>query len=215
MLGYAGTANSHLRIWNNEFFGNRGGILMSVLPNEVGIEDDLTIYGTQVRTKIYGNYIHDNNDHTRTVGIFQTIKPPVGEGITIAGGWMNEVYDNTLVNNRLWGIGLFWLTTPPRGNWIHDNVIDGSRYGIWWDEMGEDNCFEDNAATNVDVYSDPSPLPGCANVLGADIPCPEMLHDFAACRASDVRAPSAVKLAGLALRSYFDMEPEDDPLPVG
>jgi hypothetical protein len=214
MLGYSGTANSYLKIHHNEFFWNRAGILMSVLPNEVGLEDDGTLYGTQVHTEIYENYIHDNNNHTRTVGVFETLHPPVGEGITIAGGWLNDVHHNRLENNSLWGVGLFWLTTPVRGNHIHDNYVTGSRYGVWWDELGEDNCFEDNVmGPNVQVASDPDPLPDCTGPVGP-LPCPPELTDWAACRASDVRPPSALKLADLAIRSLFDLGPHEDGVPL-
>lgn len=209
MLGYSGTANSHLRIYNNEFYWNRAGILMSVLPNEMGVDDDGTIYGTQVRTEIFGNYIHDNNNHTQGSGVFDVVHPPVGEGITIAGGWFNDVHDNLLVDNHLWGVGVFWLTTSPRGNIVHDNEISGSRFGIWWDEHGEDHCFNNNEITNVQVISDPNPLPTCPGILG-DLPCPGELSDWTACRASDARAPSAVKDAWLVRRALLDLDPNED-----
>lgn len=218
MLGYSGTANSHLRIYRNDFHDNRAGILMSVLPSEMGLEDDRTLYGTQVHTEIFANNIHDNNCYCPTSGIFSTLHPPVGEGISIMGGWMNDVHDNVLTNNHLWGISVNWLSTPPRGNYIHDNHIDGSRFGIWWDEQGEDNCFENNHAVNVTVYSDPAPggplgLPGCQGLLGSGAGgCPApALNDLAACRGSDVRPASAQKDAWLARRSYEDTPPEQDP----
>lgn len=210
MLGYSGTANSYVRIWANDFHNNRAGILMSVLPNEMGFDqEEQALYGTQVHSSIYGNYIHDNNDHAPTSGVFDYVKPPVGEGITIAGGWMNDVHDNILINNKLWGVGVFWLTTPPRGNHVHDNYIEGSRYGVWWDEFGEDNCFEDNTLVNVQVASDPDPLPDCTGPVG-DLPCPEETHNLAACRASDARVPSLAKLAWLAYRSVNDLDPHED-----
>jgi hypothetical protein len=185
---------------------------MSVLPTEFAVDPDGTFYGTQVHTEIDQNYIHDNNDHAPTSGIYSTIHPPVGEGITIAGGWMDHVHDNLVVDNHLWGVGLFWLTTPPRGNVIEKNTISGSRYGVWWDEQGEDNCFDQNAITDVDVVSDPAPLPDCDGILPPG-GCPDLLTDWAACRASDVRAPSALKDAELAWRAYTDAEPGEDPLP--
>lgn len=216
MLGYSGTANSHLRIYHNDFHDNRAGILMSVLPNEMGVDDNNSVYGTQVHTEIFENNIHDNNCRCPTSGIFSTLHPPVGEGIVISGGWMNDIHDNVLTNNKLWAVGLFWLSTPERGNWVHDNHIDGSRYGIWWDEQGEDNCFENNDAVNVQHYSDPAPtgpfaLPGCHGLLGnGGCPAPA-LDDWAACRGSDARAPNALKDARLAYRAYYDLAPDQDP----
>jgi hypothetical protein len=225
MLGYSGTANSHIRIHGNDFYGNRAGILLSVLPNEMGADvcpsptgdapapgdacPGVTPYGLQTRTEIYGNHVHDNNVHTRASGIYATVHPPVGEGIVISGGWNNDVHDNLIENNHLWGVGLFWLTTPERGNSVHDNVITGSRYGVWWDELGEDNCFENNDITNVAVVSDPDPLPGCTGPVGP-LPCPAAVGDYLACRASDARAPSAAKLANLAWRAYYDLDPSQD-----
>ena len=214
MLGYSGTANSYVRIWNNEFYDNRAGILMSVLPSEMGIDSSNHFEGTQVHTSIYNNNIHDNNCQCPTSGIFSTLHPPIGEGITIAGGWMNDIHDNTITENHYCGVCEFWLSTPERGNAVHDNTITGGRYGIWWDEWGEDNCFEHNAISNVQTTSDPAQLPSCAPLVpGAPQGCPDALTDWAACRASDVRAPSAAKDANLALRSYDDLQPDQDPLP--
>lgn len=214
MLGYSGTANSYVRIWANEFFHNRAGILMSVLPNEMGYDtEENAVYGTQVGSHIYGNYIHDNNNHTRTIGIFSTVHPPVGEGIVIAGGWNNHVYDNTIVDNNLWGVGLYWLTTPPRGNAIYDNHIEGGQYGIWWDEWGEDNCFDDNAIAGAVEVSSPDPLPSCASLLPVGVPCPPETTNWAACRFSNVSAPNALKEADLAWRALTDAEPHETLLP--
>lgn len=217
MLGYSGTANSYVRIWANEFHNNRAGILMSVLPQEMGFDDEvMKFYGTQVGTQIYDNYVHHNNNKdVPEVGIWQTVHVPVGEGITIAGGWNNKVYDNNIVGNELWGVGVFWLTTQPRGNEVYDNHIDGGRYALWWDEQGENNCFENNAAVHVDTYSDPDPLPSCASIV--PVPeelCPDALEDWYAsdCRVSDARAPSAYKDAWLAYRSLNDQDPEADPV---
>jgi hypothetical protein len=107
---------------------------------------------------------------------------------------------------------VFWLTTPPRGNVITDNTIINSRYGLWWDEWGEDNCFEDNDASGYVHYSDPDPLPDCSGLVGP-LPCPPELADWAACRASDVRAPSALKEADLAWRALTDADPHESFLP--
>lgn len=209
MLGYSGTANSYVRIWANEFYDNRAGILMSVLPQEMGYDtEEGAFYGTQVGTEIYGNYVHHNNNKDAPdIGIWETVHPPVGEGITIGGGWQNHVHDNLLIGNALWGVGVFWLFTPPRGNVIEDNTIEDSRYGIWWDEWGEDNCFEGNTMSGVEIASDPDPLPTCDSLI-APLPCPE--NDWAACRLSDARAPSATKEADLAYRAVHDSDPHED-----
>lgn len=228
MLGYSGTANSHIRIHDNEFFHNRAGILLSVLPSETGADvcpdpsgakpapgdacPGVTPYGLQTRTEIYGNFIHDNNNHTRATGLFATVHPPVGEGIVIAGGWNNEIHHNRIVDNHLWGVGVFWLQTPPRGNFVHDNEISGGRFGIWWDEEGEDHCFRDNAVSDVRVVSDPATLPTCPGPVG-DLPCHAALGDYAACRLNDPRVVglgTPAKLAGLAWRAYYDLDPSQD-----
>lgn len=212
-LGYSGTANSRVRIWENEFAFNRAGIVMSVLPNEMGVEEDGTFYGSQVRGEIHHNWVHDNNFKDSPVaGFTETVNVPYGMGIDIAGGWFNDVHDNLVEDNLLWGIAMHWLTLPPRGNYFHDNVISGSRVGIWWDEMGEDQCFVDNVITNVEKVSDPDPLPTCPGPVG-DLPCPEETTDWLACRASDVRAPSALKLAELAWRSVTEANHDEDLVP--
>lgn len=208
MLGYSGTANSYVFIHDNEFHDNRAGILMSVLPNEMGLDEDNELRGTQVHTQIYNNHVHHNNNRDAPVApgsLWETVHVPVGEGITIAGGWMNDVHHNTIVANDLWGVGIFWLFTPPRANVVHENAIADSRYGIWWDEWGEDHCFAENLidADTVEVVSDPDPLPACESVIGP-LPCPPEATDLAACRAGDVRAPSALKDGQLAFRALTD-----------
>lgn len=211
MLGYSGTANSYVRIFANEFYDNRAGILPNVLPQEMGVDEQTgELYGTQVHTEIFGNYVHHNNNmDAPEIGIWETVHVPAGMGIGIAGGWFNSVHDNLLVENHLMGVAVFWLFVPPRGNEVVDNTISGGRYGIWWDEWGENNCFDGNAITSVDAVSDPSPLPGCAML--AEAPgCPEELYDLAQCGVRDVRAPSALKDAWLANRAVNNLAPEDD-----
>ncbi|HET6405577.1 MAG TPA: hypothetical protein VFH78_13110, partial [Candidatus Thermoplasmatota archaeon] len=146
MLGYSGTANSYVDIFQNEFFHNRAGILPNVLPQEMGVDTEtIEIYGTQVHTRIYDNHVHSNNNmDAPESGTWETVHVPAGMGIGIAGGWFNEVYGNRIENNHLMGIAVFWLFVPPRGNEIHGNEISGGRYGIWWDEWGENNCFHGN-----------------------------------------------------------------------
>lgn len=212
MLGYSGTANSYVRIYENEFYNNRAGILPSVLPQEIGVDaETMELYGTQVHTEIFNNYVHDNNNmDAPEVGIWETVHVPAGMGIGIAGGWYNSVYDNILEGNRLMGVAVFWLSTPPRGNEVFNNTISGGRYGIWWDEWGENNCFEGNDITRVDTVSDPSPLPSCAATLVEAPECPEALYDWMQCGVRDARAPRLDKDAWLANRALNNLPPEQD-----
>ena len=212
MLGYSGTANSYVDIYENEFYDNRAGILPNVLPQEMGVDEEtMEIYGTQVHTRIFNNYVHDNNNmDAPETGVWETVHVPAGMGIGIAGGWFNEIYDNRLEDNHLMGIAIFWLFVPPRGNEIHDNAISGGRYGIWWDEWGENNCFDGNDITLVETVSDPSPLPSCAGLAPDVVPCPAELYDWASCRAVDARAPRLDKDAWLANRALNNLPPEQD-----
>lgn len=211
MLGYSGTANSYVRIYENEFFANRAGILPNVLPQEMGVDEDtLELYGTQVHTEIFNNYVHDNNNmDAPETGTWETVHVPAGMGIAIAGGWFNSVHDNIVVDNHLMGVAVFWLFVPPRGNEIVDNEISGGRYGIWWDEWGENNCFSGNRMSAVGTASDPSPLPACEMLVEAPA-CPAELYDLAQCGVRDVRAPSALKDAWLAYRALNDLPPDED-----
>lgn len=212
MLGYSGTANSYVDIYENEFYANRAGILPNVLPQEMGVDEEtMEIYGTQVHTRIFDNYVHDNNNmDAPETGIWETVHVPAGMGIGIAGGWFNEIYDNRIEDNHLMGIAIFWLFVPPRGNEIHDNTISGGRYGIWWDEWGENNCFERNVVTDVDAVSDPDPLPSCEPIVPPVVFCPPELYDIAECHVTDARVPRLDKDAWLAHRAINDLPPEQD-----
>lgn len=212
LLAYSGTANSYVRIHHNEFYNNRAGIVPNVLPQETGFDTEaMELYGTQVHTEIYENHIHDNNNmDAPESGTWETLHIPAGVGIMLAGGWMNDVHDNVIENNTLWGVSVFWLTTHARGNHVHDNVITGSRVGIWWDEGGEDNCFENNDISDYERVSDPDPLPGCTGPLG-DLPCPDETYDLAACRASNVGVWNPAKYAQwIAYRAIMNIPPEQD-----
>ena len=212
LLAYSGTANSYVTIRDNHFYNNRAGIVPNVLPQEMGFDTDaMRFYGTQVHTEIYNNHIHDNNNmDAPEAGTWETLHIPAGVGIMVAGGWMNDIHDNVIENNTLWGISVFWLTTFARGNHIHDNVISGSRVGIWWDEGGEDNCFVDNEISAYEKISDPDPLPGCPGLAG-DLPCPEATYDWAACRGSSVGVWNPAKYGQwIAYRAIMNVPPEQD-----
>ena len=212
LLGYSGTANSYVKIRDNHFYENRAGIVPNVLPQEFGFDTEaMRLYGTQVRTEIYGNWIHDNNNMSAPEqGTWETAHIPAGVGIMVAGGWMNDIHDNRIENNTLWGVSVFWLTTFARGNYVHDNEISGSRVGIWWDEGGEDNCFADNRISGFERVSDPDPLPTCPGPLG-DLPCPEEAYDWAACRGSSVGVWNPAKWSQwIAYRAIMNVPPEQD-----
>lgn len=212
LLGYSGTANSYVKIHDNNFYNNRAGIVPNVLPQEMGFDTEaMQVYGTQVHTEIYNNWIHDNNNmDTPESGTWETLHIPAGVGIMVAGGWMNDIHDNVIEDNKLWGVSVFWLTTFARGNYVHDNVISGSRVGIWWDEGGEDNCFVDNDISGHERVSDPDPLPTCPGPIG-DLPCPDALYDWAACRASSVGVWNPAKWSQwIAYRAIMNVPPEED-----
>lgn len=159
LLGYSGTAASHVTIKDSLFEDNAMGIVPNVLPNEPR---------PQMHLVVRDNVIRNNNNWTATEKWhFNDLHVPAGAGVTIAGGQNNVVVNNEITGHTLAGIALTWLFTEPAGNRILNNdlanadddetaqngslpleVFEDDGVDILWDGGGANNCFEQN--TRVD-----------------------------------------------------------------
>jgi hypothetical protein len=181
-LGYSGTnAGGNLFIQNSEWNNNVVGILPSTLPSEPA--------GPQRGAIIRNNLVHHNNDAdvpaTDLTGL-----GPLGTGIGIAGGWMNQIYGNEVYDNKNYGIALFWLETPSTSNQVFSNRLGGAQ-AIDLTDVGPgsaNNCFSKNvrvgtAGSTTEPTSDPpmiQTVSSCENpVQGAQSASPLFIANVA------------------------------------
>jgi len=120
-LGYSGTnAGGNLLLVNSEWTGNNAGIAPNTLDSE--------LLAPQAATTIAGNWVHANNATDAPMKGLEY--PAFGVGILIGGGRDNDIHDNLVQDQQVFGIALlpnldanFWAT---RGNTVHGNVVSGS-----------------------------------------------------------------------------------------
>lgn len=170
--GYSGTASNYITIRANDLHHNRLGLSLSTLPSEPGVQQKATIVG---------NRIHDNNVHVPGPPLMGVFQIPVGIGIAVAGGWNNAIGGNEIYNNELFGIAMFWLTTPTMENRVTNNALRDNGVDLWWDEVGANNCWEHNSFHT----SDPASMPACSSAPVAGV--------------NNAGVPNARKLAFLVL----------------
>jgi len=115
-IGYSGTnAGGKLIIQNSEWDQNRSGIVPNSLnntdapPPQDGACDGSNLPGPQLSgtpcTEIRHNLVHDNNN-PKAPGAGIAGSAPVGTGIEISGGEFDAVHDNTVYNQKAWGIAV-------------------------------------------------------------------------------------------------------------
>jgi putative cell wall-binding protein len=154
---------------------------------------------------------------------------PVGSAAMIAGGnWNlfagNDVYDNWTYGGKQFNVPAFLRdeAQPDQFDTSHNNHWVDNRLGFgpggtvqpngtdfWWDDQGEGNCWEGNAAATGEVTSNgphitqPQAgfgLPDCAS--GGSVAPPDQ-----------AAAPNPAKSGEIAPCAAFD--PEDNPDPEG
>jgi parallel beta-helix repeat protein len=162
------------QVYNNHLYGNSNGILIVLLPQLTSKISS----GAQV----YNNLVEDNNiANFAPAGATARIVPP-GSGILLIGADDNQVYDNTIRNNKTAGLALFSLTGTGAfneneldvGPLAENNYAYGNRYenngydpdpvvaelgipagDILWDTTGANNRFDEPGASSF-----PPVLPG-------------------------------------------------------
>ncbi|HEU5439951.1 MAG TPA: right-handed parallel beta-helix repeat-containing protein [Ktedonobacterales bacterium] len=142
-LGYSGTnAGGNLVIENSEWNLNSAGIVPNTLDSEKGAPER--------GATLIGNYVHDNGNDRAPYNLWSHI--PLGTGILIAGGDMNYVAGNRVINNPEYGILVLgnidqqmWIAS---GNVVEHNVVHGSGLAdlALGSPSGANNCFSDNQA---------------------------------------------------------------------
>lgn len=154
-------------VYQNETWGNTGGILVFLLPNiHSRISQEI---------KVYDNYVHHNNRPKQDATPGSIVgKVPVGTGIFLMATDNTEVYNNKIEGNDSFGVGIVSLHQAyepeeigdvgplPENNHIYDNtyinngsnpsdeVTDAGLPGadILWDARGYGNRVdEDDAST--------------------------------------------------------------------
>ncbi|MBK7218554.1 MAG: right-handed parallel beta-helix repeat-containing protein [Candidatus Promineofilum sp.] len=161
-------------VYNNHLYGNSNGILIVLLPQLTS--------KISSGAKVYNNVVEDNNiANFAPEGATARIVPP-GSGILLIGADDNEVYGNTIRNNKTAGLAIFSLTGTgafneneldvgplAENNYAHDNQYENNGYDpdpvvaelgipagdILWDTTGANNRFNEPGATSF-----PPLLPG-------------------------------------------------------
>jgi parallel beta-helix repeat protein len=154
-------------VYNNHLYGNSNGILIVLLPQLTS--------KISSGTKIYDNLVENNNiPNFAPEGAVARIVPP-GTGILLIGSDNNEVYNNTITDNKTAGVAVFSLTGTgafneneldvgplAEGNYIHDNTFENNGYDpdpvvaelgipsgdILWDTTGANNRFDEEGISS-------------------------------------------------------------------
>jgi parallel beta-helix repeat protein len=120
-------------VYENEAFGNTGGILVFSMP-------DLPVIQNGAGTRIFKNKIYDNNTPNfapkgNIVGLV-----PAGTGVMILANRDVEIFDNTIENNQSASVIVtsFYASERPikdpnyeaqaRNTYIHDNIMRKTGY---------------------------------------------------------------------------------------
>jgi Right handed beta helix region/Phospholipase_D-nuclease N-terminal len=145
-LGYSGTnAGGNLVIENSEWAFNSGGIVPNTLDGET--------MPPERGTTIINNYVHDNQNTQAPYTGWSHIA--LGDGIIVAGGNLNYVANNRVVDNDEYGILVvgnidknMWISS---GNVVRGNSVKGSKVAdiALAGPTGAYNCFADNKAVTV------------------------------------------------------------------
>lgn len=166
--------SARAEVYQNETWGNTGGILVFLLPNiHSRISQDI---------RVYDNYVHHNNRPKGDATPGSIVgKVPVGTGIFLMATDNTAVYQNIIEGNNSFGVGIVSLYQAyepeeigdvgplPENNHIYDNtyrdngedpseeVTDAGLPGadILWDARGYGNRVDEEDASTF-----PPLLPG-------------------------------------------------------
>lgn len=161
-------------IYNNHLYNNSNGILIVLLPQLTSkISSNAKIYNNRVESNNLANFAPE--------GAIARIVPP-GTGVLLIGSDNNEVYNNTITDNKTAGVAVFSLTGSgafnaneldvgplAEGNYVHDNTYHNNGSDpdavvaelgipsgdILWETTGSGNVFDESGATSF-----PPLLPG-------------------------------------------------------
>ena len=163
----------HGEVYDNHVYDNTLGILIVLLPQLTS--------KVSADTLVYDNLVEDNNHVNFSPSGFARIAPS-GVGILVLASDNNDIYENTLRDNKTTGIALFSLTGTgtfdsneidvgplPENNRIHDNRYENNAYDpdpfiadlgipaadVMWDGSGTENRFNETSASFF-----PNLLPG-------------------------------------------------------
>lgn len=224
VIGLSGSMGSGLHIYDNDFHDNSSGIVV----------DSISRAGhpgyPQRGTTFENNRIYSNNFDTYSdqAWIRSVTFAPIGVGILVGGGNDNVTTKNFIYDNWRWGVGL--ITVPDivteqdspddanistsHRNRVIDNVFgmtpDGKRrlpngVDIWWDELGESNCWE----LNGEVTSDPASVPNCTAYPNIGHGNPVKEAELVNCSSAEETRPGTLGC------SWWDVPPRPEGSPGG
>jgi parallel beta-helix repeat protein len=177
LLGLEIENSSDVTATGNELFDNTAGLIADIMP---GLQKT-----DQTNVVIADNNVHDNN-RPNTIEEGSTSETPPGTGLVVLGGSMVTVRDNTIANNGFQGVivssyctGLPMACTDldidpdPRDVHVVDNHLSNNGTAetdpllshfaadLFWDHLGEGNCWSGNTPTATTVVLGGTALPSC------------------------------------------------------
>lgn len=205
-IGLSGSMGSNLHIVDNDFDNNSTGITL----------DSVSRAGhpgfPQRGTLIERNRIFSNNFDTYgpDAWIRSTVQAPIGSGILFGGGNDNVVTRNHIYDNWRWGAGLLsvpdiiteqnspddaGISTSHRNRFLSNELgvsPDGKTLpnGVdyWWDGLGEQNCWEAKAGTEM-TSTQPTGLPRCQQFPNVGTGNPQVEAEIVICNFAADRKP--------------------------
>jgi hypothetical protein len=176
LIGYSGTAGDSVYVHDNEFNGNSTGAMLDSSVQALGMPQNHAMF--------VANRVHDNNAdfYHACRALCPRRAVPVGTGMLLAGGNENTYASNLVYGNWRYGIAQYWVPASRRGetdpakqrDTSHGNRYVGNLMGVsptgvptpngtdfWWDEQGDQNCWQSNASPWGVPRSDPATLPTC------------------------------------------------------
>ena len=229
-MGYSGTnAGEDLVIRNSIWRNNMTGIVPNTLDSQEGAPQ-----GRDGGIRVENNHIHDNN--RLDVPAIANAYAMYGTGVAIAGGQNNDICDNTIENQKKYGVVIFPMITDtsasslplrilrgyapllsddhfytPRDNAVMDNEVSGSgRVDLALAAPASSNTFSGNDAGS----SRPMFLQRRDGSFGDSMVFLQILRDFTQTEVGDYpqgRTEDQPEPDPDVLREDFDEYEIDDP----
>ena len=178
LLGLEIENSSDITATGNELFANTAGLIADIMPQLQKTD--------QTNVVIAENNVHDNN-RPNMIEEGSTSETPSGTGLVVLGGSMVTVRNNTLANNGFQGIivssyctGLPMACTgldiDPNPQDVHvvdnqlvnngtaetDPVLAHFAADLFWDHVGQGNCWSGNTPSARIAVLGGTSLPSCS-----------------------------------------------------
>jgi hypothetical protein len=170
-FGFEALNAGGLAVRHSAFEANATGVVLGTWPQEQN--------PPQRGVHLWRNVIASNNGtDTPRRGLTETVDAPDGVGVWVAGGWFDNVEDNTVSGHARYGIAVSWLAAPAFTGRILRNTVSGSETAdLAWDGIGADVCFSGNSF-ETSVPQGAEDLYPCGPLPTVGVPQPQVTADL-------------------------------------